>query len=124
MINFAQTSESDEITKMASRQIRTPSFTRTRRSMRTSTKDKTEGSFHEVKGTITEKGGKLTNDRDLKAEEKAGTVQQQIGHAKEAVTALEGMAELISYFRTQSSEYSLAGCGDDPAKRKGDEYYD
>ena len=39
--------------------------------MKTSTKDRIKGSFHEVKGTIKEQVGKVTNDRDLKAEGKA-----------------------------------------------------
>ena len=36
--------------------------------MKTSTKDRIKGSFHEVKGTIKEQVGKATNDRTLKAE--------------------------------------------------------
>jgi uncharacterized protein YjbJ (UPF0337 family) len=47
--------------------------------MKTSTKDKIEGSFHEVKGSFKERLGKVTNDRALKAEgkseKKAGKVQ-------------------------------------------------
>ncbi len=39
--------------------------------MKTSTKDKLEGSFHQVKGTIKQEVGKVTNDRNLKAEGKA-----------------------------------------------------
>jgi uncharacterized protein YjbJ (UPF0337 family) len=67
--------------------------------MKTSTKDKLQGSFHEVKGTIKAAVGKVTNDRDLKtegkAEKKAGKVQQRIGDAKENVTKLKGqLAEL------------------------------
>src|SRR5271157_5791315 len=58
-----------------------------RRNMKTSTKDRIKGSFHEVKGTIKEQVGTATNDRNLKAEGKAeknvGKVQQRIGHAKE-----------------------------------------
>ena len=36
--------------------------------MKSSTKDKIKGSFHKVKGTIKEEVGKVTNDRNLKAE--------------------------------------------------------
>ena len=36
--------------------------------MKTSTKAKLKGSFHKMKGTIKEEVGKITNDRDLKAE--------------------------------------------------------
>jgi uncharacterized protein YjbJ (UPF0337 family) len=47
-----------------------------------------------VKGTIKEEVGKVTGDRNLKAEGKAekktGKVQQRIGHAKEAVADLKG----------------------------------
>jgi len=70
-----------------------------RRNMKTSTKDKIKGSFHEVKGTIKEEIGKATSDRNLKAEgkaeKKAGKVQQRIGDAKEAVANLKAqLAEL------------------------------
>ena len=62
--------------------------------MKTSTKDKIKGSFHEVKGSIKREIGKATNDRNMKAEgtaeKKAGKVQQQIGHAKETVAKLRG----------------------------------
>ena len=69
--------------------------------MKTSTKDKIKGNFHEVKGTIKEEIGKVTNDRNLKAEgkaeKKAGKVQQRIGDAKEGVAKLKGqLAELKS----------------------------
>jgi uncharacterized protein YjbJ (UPF0337 family) len=33
--------------------------------MKTSTKDKLKGSFHELKGTIKEQVGKVTSDRNL-----------------------------------------------------------
>ena len=67
--------------------------------MKTSTKDKIEGSFHEMKGIIKAGVGKITSDRNLKAqgkaEKKAGKVQQRIGNAKEAVADLKGqLAEL------------------------------
>lgn len=39
--------------------------------MKTSTNDKLKGSLHEMKGTIKEEVGKITNDHDLKAEGKA-----------------------------------------------------
>jgi len=61
--------------------------------MKSSTKDKLKGNFHEVKGTIKEQVGKATNDRELKAEGKAeknaGKVQQRIGDAKKAVVKLK-----------------------------------
>jgi uncharacterized protein YjbJ (UPF0337 family) len=52
-----------------------------------------------MKGTIKEEVGKVTSDRNLraegKAEKKAGKVQQRIGDAKEAVANLKGqLAEL------------------------------
>ena len=69
--------------------------------MKTSTKDRIKGSFHEVKGTIKEQVGKATNDRKLKAEgtveKNAGKVQQRIGDAKEAVVRLKGkLADLTA----------------------------
>jgi uncharacterized protein YjbJ (UPF0337 family) len=95
MVNSAQTPGSREISNSGSPQSCNPSFTRTRRrNMNTSTKDRINGSFHEAKGTIKETVGKITNDRDLKAEGKAeknaGKLQQRIGHAKEAVVKLKG----------------------------------
>jgi len=55
--------------------------------MKPSTEDKAQGSFHELKGTIKGKAGKLTNDPGLEAEgvvEKiAGKIQKKIGQAEE-----------------------------------------
>lgn len=54
-----------------------------------STKDEIAGRVHEVKGTIKEKAGELTNDPDLEGEgivEKiAGKVQQKIAKVEKAV---------------------------------------
>ena len=62
--------------------------------MKSSTKDKIKGSFHEMKGTMKEEVGKITNDRNLKAEGKAAKkvdkVEHRIGHAKQAVAKLKG----------------------------------
>jgi uncharacterized protein YjbJ (UPF0337 family) len=56
--------------------------------MKPSTKDKAEGKFHQVKGTIKEKAGKLTNNPALesegKGEKKAGKVQNKIGQVEKA----------------------------------------
>ena len=55
--------------------------------MKSSTKDKVEGKYHEVKGKIKEMAGDLTDNRELEAEgtsEKvAGKVQKKIGDVKE-----------------------------------------
>ncbi len=57
--------------------------------MKRSTKDRTEGKFHEVKGRVKEKTGKLTNDPVLEAEGKrekrAGKVQKKIGQVEKAL---------------------------------------
>jgi uncharacterized protein YjbJ (UPF0337 family) len=57
--------------------------------MQQSTKDKAEGSFHELKGTIKRKAGKLINDPGLEAEgvvEKiAGKIQTKVGQVEKAV---------------------------------------
>ena len=99
MVNSAQTSESSEIYKSGSPHKvsegpQSELHEGRRRHMKTSTKDNIKGSFHEVKGTIKEEVGKVTGDRNLKAEGKAekktGKVQQRIGHAKEAVADLKG----------------------------------
>jgi uncharacterized protein YjbJ (UPF0337 family) len=55
--------------------------------MKSSTKDKAEGKYHEVKGKIKEMAGELTDNPKLEAEgtsEKvAGKVQKKIGDVKE-----------------------------------------
>jgi len=54
--------------------------------MKPSTEDKTKGAFHEVKGKIKEKAGKLSMDSKLEAEgndeQRFGKVQQAIGKVK------------------------------------------
>ena len=51
--------------------------------MKPSTKDQVTGALHEVKGTVVEAAGKVTNDPDLmlkgQAEAVAGTVQKKVG---------------------------------------------
>jgi len=62
--------------------------------MNTGREDKIRGSFHELKGAIREQVGKVMNDRQLRVEgnieKHTGKVQQQIGHAKDAVAKLKG----------------------------------
>ena len=57
--------------------------------MEPSTRDEIAGRVHEVKGTIKEKVGELTNDPDLEGEgigEKiAGKVQKKIGQVQKAL---------------------------------------
>ena len=57
--------------------------------MNSSTKDKIEGKFHEVKGTVKEKAGQVTNDPNLEAEGQsenlAGKVQKKVGQVKEVL---------------------------------------
>jgi uncharacterized protein YjbJ (UPF0337 family) len=57
--------------------------------MKASTKDRTKGVFHELKGTIKGKAGKLTNNRRLEAtgvaEEVAGKIQRKIGQLERSV---------------------------------------
>ena len=54
--------------------------------MESSTKDKLEGTFHEVKGKVKEVAGKLIDNPELEAEgtgEKiAGKIQEKIGEVK------------------------------------------
>jgi uncharacterized protein YjbJ (UPF0337 family) len=93
MVNSAQTSNSREITKVAAEVRQHRTLQAPRRNMKPSMKDKIKGSFHEVKGTIKEEVGKVTNDRNLKAkgkaEKKAAEVQQRIGRAKDTVAKLK-----------------------------------
>jgi uncharacterized protein YjbJ (UPF0337 family) len=57
--------------------------------MKASTRDRTDGKLHEVKGKVKEKIGKATNDTDLevsgKAEKNAGKVQNWIGHVEKVL---------------------------------------
>jgi uncharacterized protein YjbJ (UPF0337 family) len=57
--------------------------------MKPSTKDKAQGTFHEVKGKVKEKVGRATNNPALEAEgqvEKiAGKVQKKIGQVKKVL---------------------------------------
>ena len=57
--------------------------------MKPSTKDRAQGTFHEVKGKVKEKVGRATNNPDLEAEgqvEKiAGKVQKKIGQVKKVL---------------------------------------
>lgn len=59
--------------------------------MKSGIRDKTEGTFHEVKGTIREVAGKLSDNPKLQVEgaiEKiAGKVQAKIGQVKQVFEA-------------------------------------
>jgi len=54
--------------------------------MKSSIRDKTEGTFHEVKGKVKEIAGKLSDNQKLEAKGKgekiAGKVQEKIGKVK------------------------------------------
>ena len=57
--------------------------------MKSSTRDKAEGTFHEVKGKAKEMAGKITDNPKLEAEGKAekiaGKVQEKIGQVKKVL---------------------------------------
>jgi uncharacterized protein YjbJ (UPF0337 family) len=57
--------------------------------MKSSIRDKAEGTFHEAKGTVKEIAGKITNNPTLEAKGKvekiAGKVQEKIGQAKKVL---------------------------------------
>ncbi len=57
--------------------------------MKSSTRDQAEGTFHEVKGTIKELAGKLSDNPKLKlegiAERIAGRVQEKVGQVKKVL---------------------------------------
>ncbi len=63
--------------------------------MKSSTKEIIKGGIHEVRGTIKEQVGKITDNSELKlegnVEKNSGKMQQQIGHAKGTVEKLQGM---------------------------------
>lgn len=57
--------------------------------MKSSTKDKTEGMFHEAKGKVKEVTGKIIDNPNLEAEGKSekigGKVQEKIGEVKKVL---------------------------------------
>jgi len=57
--------------------------------MKPSTKDKAQGTFHEVKGKVKEKVGRATNNPDLEAEGQVekigGKIQKKIGQVKKVL---------------------------------------
>jgi uncharacterized protein YjbJ (UPF0337 family) len=57
--------------------------------MKTSTKDKAKGKFHEVKGGVKEQVGRATNNPDLEAEGQVekivGKVQKKIGQVENGI---------------------------------------
>jgi len=57
--------------------------------MKSSTKDKVEGTFHDAKGKVKEMAGKITDNPKLeakgKAEKIAGKVQQKVGQVKKVL---------------------------------------
>ena len=57
--------------------------------MKSSIKDKVEGTFHEAKGTVKEVAGEITDNPKLeakgKAEKIAGKVQEKIGQVKKVL---------------------------------------
>jgi uncharacterized protein YjbJ (UPF0337 family) len=57
--------------------------------MKSSTKDKAQGTFHEVKGKVKEKVGQATNNPDLEAEGQVekltGKVEKKVGQVKKVL---------------------------------------
>ena len=57
--------------------------------MKSSTQDKAEGLFHQVKGKLKETAGELSDDPQLEAEgageKMAGKVQEKIGQVKKVL---------------------------------------
>ena len=57
--------------------------------MKSSTKDKAQGTFHEVKGKVKEKVGRATNNPDLEAEGQVerltGKVEKKVGQVKKVL---------------------------------------
>jgi len=58
-------------------------------SIKSSTKDKTEGTFHQIKGKAKEVAGKLTDNQKLEVEgtveKSAGKVQKKVGETKKVL---------------------------------------
>ena len=61
--------------------------------MKQSTKDKAEGTFHELKGAIKGKAGQLTNNPGLRArgfvEKVAGKIQKKVGQIEKGADKSE-----------------------------------
>jgi uncharacterized protein YjbJ (UPF0337 family) len=57
--------------------------------MKDSTKDQAEGTFHDLKGAVKRKAGELTNDPNLEAEgtaeQIAGKIQKKIGQVEKVI---------------------------------------
>jgi uncharacterized protein YjbJ (UPF0337 family) len=57
--------------------------------MKSSTKDKAEGTFHELKGKVKEMAGKISDNKELEAEgtgeEISGKVQKKVGEIKKVL---------------------------------------
>ena len=57
--------------------------------MKSSIRDKAEGTFHEIKGKVKEVSGKITDNHTLeakgKAEKIAGKVQEKVGQVKKTL---------------------------------------
>lgn len=57
--------------------------------MKSGTRDKAEGKWHQVKGKIKENGGKAVGNEDLEAEGKGeklkGKVQEKVGDVKKVL---------------------------------------
>lgn len=57
--------------------------------MKSSTKDKAQGAFHQVKGQVKESVGKISKDVNLetegKSEKLAGKVQEKIGEVEKVL---------------------------------------
>jgi uncharacterized protein YjbJ (UPF0337 family) len=57
--------------------------------MKSGTRDRTEGTFHEAKGKVKEMAGKITDNPRMeakgKAEKIAGKAQERIGQVKKAL---------------------------------------
>ena len=57
--------------------------------MKSSVRDKAEGAFHKVKGTVKEMAGKISDNKELEAkgtaEKIAGKVQGKVGQVKKVL---------------------------------------
>jgi len=57
--------------------------------MKSSTKDKVKGTFHDAKGKVKEMAGRLTDNPELEAKGKteklAGKVQEKVGQVKKVL---------------------------------------
>lgn len=81
--------DSDQQVYEENAQVRWKAKLQKENSMKTSTKDQVEGSFHEIKGKVKEAAGKLSDNQNLEdeglGEKITGKVQKKVGQVEKVL---------------------------------------